>query len=211
MTVVSCVRTPRKLVALTFDDGPGPDTGDLLDVLDEARAPATFFVRGAAIDASTEDLVLRAAEAGHELANHTHSHLGKLGDREPALVDEEILRTHRRLVELTGKEPTVIRPPYGHCLDEIDRAATRLGYTATIRWSVMPRDWEQPGTDVIAAHVLDEIHPGAIVVMHDGSTPSREVHSRAQTVEAVRVLVPELRKRDFELLTVSGLLEARRP
>jgi len=211
VTVVSCVQTQRKLIALTFDDGPGPDTGDLLDVLDQGSAPATFFVRGAAIDASTEELLLRAAAAGHELANHTHSHLGRLGEREPAVVDEEILLTHRRLAELTGAEPTLIRPPYGHCLEEIDRAAGRLGYRATVKWSIMPRDWEQPGTDVIAAHVLGEMHAGAIVVMHDGSTPSREVHSRRQTVDAVRTVISELRGRGFELVTVSQLLTAGEP
>lgn len=211
VAVVCCVLTDRKLVALTFDDGPGPDTADLLDVLGDHDARATFFVRGEAVDDTTEELVRRASVAGHEIANHTHSHLGKLGEREPKLVDEEILRTHRRLAESTGIEPTLIRPPYGHCLEEIDRAAGRLGYAATVKWSVMPRDWEQPGANVIASHVLAEVHPGAIVVMHDGSTPSREVHSRAQTVEAVRMLIPELRARGFELVTVSELVAAGEP
>jgi peptidoglycan/xylan/chitin deacetylase (PgdA/CDA1 family) len=211
VTVVSCVRTEQKLVALTFDDGPGPDTADLLDVLDDSGVRVTFFVRGVAVDEDTEALVRRAFAAGHEIANHTHSHLGKLGDREPALVDEEILRTHRLLAKITGTDPTLIRPPYGHCLGEIDRAAGRLGYAATVHWSVMPRDWEQPGARVIAGDVLAEVHPGAIVVMHDGSTPSREVHSRAQTVEAVRTLVPALRLRGFELVTVSELLAAGEP
>ena len=136
MPVICSAETDRAVVALTFDDGPKhPETDTLLDVLAAADAKATFFVRGGAIDAQTTPLVVRAARDGHEIGNHTHSHL-RLDEIERATVLEEISRTHAQLEQLTGTAPTVIRPPYGVGLDLVDEIAAPLGYRATVGWSV---------------------------------------------------------------------------
>ena len=205
--VVCSGETDRNVVALTFDDGPLiPETARLLDVLDETDARATFFVRGAAIDDETRSLVVRAARAGHEIGNHTHNHLN-LEEADPATVAEEILRTHRQLAELTGMEPTIIRPPYGKGLEVVDEVAGAGGYRATVGWSVQADDWESPPAATIAERVLAGLAPGAIVLLHDGCSPIRTGQSRMGTVDAVRTLVPAIRERGFELVTVSQLLD----
>jgi peptidoglycan/xylan/chitin deacetylase (PgdA/CDA1 family) len=206
------VGTDRYVAALTFDDGPAlPDTRKLLDVLGEAETRATFFVRGGAVDNSTEALVAEAAAAGHEIANHTHSHLPYLGVQPPDVVAGEIRRTHDLLTSITGSEPTLIRPPYGHCLDELDSAASGHGYRATIHWSVVPSDWKSPGADRITRRVLARLHPGAIILLHDGAPPDQPDASRRQTVDAVRSLLRALKHRGYALLTVSQLLDCGQP
>jgi peptidoglycan/xylan/chitin deacetylase (PgdA/CDA1 family) len=208
MPVVHSVETDRHVVALTFDDGPlHPETERLLDVLDETDAHATFFVRGGAIDDETKGLVVRAARAGHEIGNHTHSHLN-LEEADHETVTEEILRTHHQLAELTGLEPTVIRPPYGRGTEIVDEIASAVGYRATVNWSVDPEDWASPPAAKIAERVLAGLASGAIVLMHDGCTDTRAGQSRMGTVEAVHTLIPIIRERGFELVTVSQLLES---
>ena len=208
MPVVHSVETDRNVVALTFDDGPlYPETERLLDVLDEGDAHGTFFVRGGAMDDETKALVVRTARAGHEVGNHTHSHLN-LEAVDRATVAEEITRTHFQLAEITGREPTHIRPPYGKGLEVVDEIASTLGYHATVGWSVAAEDWESPPATTIAERVLAGLAPGAIVLLHDGCSPDRAGQSRMQTVEAVHLLLPAIRERGFELLTVSQLLES---
>ena len=208
MPVVHSVETDRNVVALTFDDGPkNPETERLLDVLDEADAHTTFFVRGGAITEETKSLVVRAAHAGHEIGNHTHSHLN-LENADRGTVREEILRTHHQLAELTGMEPTVIRPPYGKALEIVDEIASAVGYRATVGWSVDAEDWESPPAATIAERVLAGLAPGAIVLLHDGCTDTRADQSRMETINAVRILVSAIRDRGFELVTVSQLLES---
>ena len=207
MPVVCSVETNRNVIALTFDDGPlYPETDRLLDVLDEADARATFFVRGSAIDSDTKSLVVRAARAGHEIGNHTHGHVN-LETADHGTVQEEISRTHFQLGELTGVEPTLIRPPYGKGLQVVDEVAGMFGYQATVKWSVQADDWESPPPATITKLVLDGLAPGAIVLLHDGCARTRQPgESRMNTVEAVQTVIPVIRERGFELATVSQLL-----
>ncbi len=208
MPVVHSVETDRNVVALTFDDGPkNPETERLLDVFDDANAHATFFVRGGALTDDAEGLVTRAFAAGHEIGNHTHSHLWLEGAGR-VVAEREILRTHHDLTGLVGVEPMVIRPPYGVGLELVDEIATQLGYRATVHWSVHATDWECPPADTIVERILAGVRPGAIVLLHDGCSPDRLWQSRMATVDATRTLIPAIRERGFELVTVSQLLES---
>ena len=209
MPVVEAIQTSRKLVALTFDDGPTrPYTELVLDVLASSAVPATFFVLGAAVVPETSPFVVRAAAEGHELGNHTHSHLSFVDVRHEDTIREEILWTHRTLTALTGKEPDLIRPPYGHGLALVDTVATSLGYRATVGWSVEAEDWAEPPADEIVERLLTELHPGAIILLHDGWPPDEGPASRRTTVEALKLLLPELKARGYELVTVTQLLDA---
>jgi peptidoglycan/xylan/chitin deacetylase (PgdA/CDA1 family) len=210
VTIVSAGVRRGSGVALTFDDGPAiPYTAKILDVFAELGGRATFFVRGAALSTVSHDVVRRAAAQGHEIGNHTYGHRS-LASLDDATVRDEIGRTHTLLEEIVGSPPTLIRPPYGADAARVDRIAAGLGYRSTVLWSVHGHDWEGPPAGQIAASILDSpaLRPGAIVLLHDGSetTPAA---SRRSTVDALRTLVPELRARGYELVTVSELLDVR--
>jgi peptidoglycan-N-acetylglucosamine deacetylase len=179
--IVSCVAIEQPLVALTFDDGPAAKyTPLLLDVLDSESAPATFFILGSALDLETRQIVERMHADGHEVANHTHSHLNFEGASDSTIHDE-IARTHRELEEITGRPPTLLRPPYGRAPEAVNAVAERDGYRATVLWSAWAYDWENPQAtaDVMVDRVRNGYlgcggaRPGGIVLMHDGCAPEQ--------------------------------------
>jgi len=188
----------RPFVALTFDDGPDPTrTPALLDALAELDVKATFFVVGAGVDANPE-VCRRIAAEGHELGNHTYHHryLPLVGQ---ATVASELARTDRAIEAAAGVVPTVARPPWGarrpSTLRTFARHAKRL-----VLWDVNSFDWRGASADAVARRVLDRARPGSIILMHD-AREGGEV-----TIEAVRLMVPALRARGFELVTVSRAL-----
>lgn len=195
------------VLALTFDDGPSPWTEPILDALREARCRATFFVLGEAI-AGRESILIRMRDEGHEIGNHsrTHPHLDRLQPRE---IRAELTSTSRTIKAVLGQPPRVCRPPYLDGGPKVNIAARlcRLKYVVH-GWTV--NDWLLESGDEIARRVLDNVRPGSIAILHDGrstgetSAESRE--DREPTVEAVKLLLPELRQRGFELVTVSELL-----
>jgi peptidoglycan-N-acetylglucosamine deacetylase len=188
----------HRRIALTFDDGPDPDrTPALLDALAELGAPATFFLLGRQVEKHPE-LAARIAREGHEIGNHTYNHRylplirGKSVERELAYADAAIERA-------TGKRPTLARPPYGGRSPFTVRAFERAGKRVVL-WDLNSFDWKGAPADDVARRVLERARPGSIILMHE-AREGGEV-----TVDAVRMLVPELRARGFELTTVSRAL-----
>lgn len=186
----------RKVVALTFDDGPDPvRTPALLDVLAEQRAPATFFLLGDASEMHPE-VVTRIAAEGHELGNHTYCHR-YLPLARSRSVERELRQTDRAIARATGRVPRVARPPWGGRAPWTVRAFARLAKRLVL-WDVNSYDWKgRPAADVVA-RVLARTRPGSIILLHE-ARDGGEV-----TIEAVRQLIPALRARGFELVTVSG-------
>jgi peptidoglycan/xylan/chitin deacetylase (PgdA/CDA1 family) len=206
--VVERLSTERRRVALTFDDGPSQWTEQVLDALAEHAATATFFVRGSAVDARTEGIVQRAYRAGCDIGNHTQNHLS-YAKCDDATARNEFAATHGLLEGIIGERPRLTRPPFGHAPDRLDEIAAAFDYRATIMWSISPDDWAepQPTAEHIVGLVLRELHPGAIVLLHDGWDPERGELSRRQTLEAVRLLLPEFALRGYEAVTASRLLD----
>jgi len=214
--ILSAVRTRQRVVALTFDDGPDERfTPDLLDVLEDSAAAASFFVMGCALTGTSEQLVARMHAAGHDVCNHTYSHRS-LVDTDAATIEQEISRTHRALEQITREPPTLVRPPFGHALGAVDVVAQRLGYRATIHWSAWAEDWTVPPPSaasivnrVLRGHAgLKGVRRGGIMLLHDGcAPPRREGASRRETVKAVRILIPRLRESGYRLVTLSELLD----
>jgi peptidoglycan-N-acetylglucosamine deacetylase len=186
-------------IALTFDDGPDPvRTPALLDALAELRAPATFFLLGQRVDAHPE-LAARIAREGHELGNHTYSHPYLPLSRSHA-VARQLVSADAAIERATGTVPTLARPPYGgrsrRNVRVFDRHAKRL-----VLWDVNSFDWKGKPAEAIAMRVLARVRPGSIILLHE-ARDGGEV-----TVEAVRMLVPALRARGYEMSTVSRTLE----
>jgi peptidoglycan-N-acetylglucosamine deacetylase len=183
-------------IALTFDDGPGPHTADILDVLDASGAEASFFVVGTHVP-GREDLLRRMVATGHELGNHSMTHTDLAG--RPVTAYREIRTTNTLLSRLTGRTPRIFRAPYGTVSRGLV-AATRLAGLTTVAWDVDSGDWASPGEAAITEAVLRAVRGGSIVLMHDGRGP------RAQTLAALPTIVDELTKRGYRLVTTSRVL-----
>ncbi len=186
----------RKVVALTFDDGPDPvRTPALLDVLAEANAPATFFLLGDAVEMHPE-VVTRMAAEGHELGNHTYCHR-YLPLARSRSVEREIAATDRAIAKATGQVPKIARPPWGGRSPWTVRAFKRLAKRLVL-WDVNSYDWKGKPAAQVVERVLERTRPGSIILMHEARDGGEE------TIAAVRLLIPALRARGYELVTVSG-------
>jgi peptidoglycan/xylan/chitin deacetylase (PgdA/CDA1 family) len=201
VSVVSSVDVgTRKLTALTFDDGPSPNTERILDLLGPRGARATFFVCGHSISDHAETL-LRTVRKGHEVGNHTWSHR-RPDDLSDDDLQREIAATSDEIERVAGVRPVLMRPPYGRDAERVARIAAPLGLAPTVLWTVDPEDWAETPAEEIVRIVVSEIHPGAIVDLHDGR------RGRAPTIEAVAQVLGDLP--DYRFVTVSELLATGR-
>jgi peptidoglycan/xylan/chitin deacetylase (PgdA/CDA1 family) len=199
--VASRDRQGSRQLALSFDDGPSAEnTEAVLDLLDAHGAKATFFVVGSRI-AGLEEIVRRAAATGHELANHTHSHVHTVHLSRAELVGE-VERAGEAISKALDGAPSpvrLVRPPFGKDRRRINRVARELGLV-TVLWSVDAGDARHFTTDEVVGAVVENAAPGAIVLMHDGG------RRRETTLSALERLLPQLREQGFELVTISELL-----
>ncbi|MBR1883791.1 MAG: polysaccharide deacetylase family protein [Clostridia bacterium] len=183
----------KPMLALTFDDGPyAPTTGRILDTLNKYGVKATFFVLGTRIDAYP-DTIRKAIEQGCQIGNHTKNHMNLVSQSE-TVIREEINYVVRRLNEEFGYAPTVLRPPYGNRNDLVKAIAGM----PLILWSVDTRDWESRNAESVRQEVLKYASDGEIILMHD---------IYASTADAVEMVVPELLKQGYQLVTVDELLK----
>ncbi len=194
-----------KVIALTFDDGPWPDTtGQILDILEQNDAKATFFTIGNQIE-SHSDTVKRAHDAGHQICTHTWDHASGSGQGVNLTymsADEQVTEVQKGMDAIsaaTGAEASrVMRAPGGNFFGEL--VWTLQPYiTAEIGWNVDTEDWRRPGADVIAERILSA-QPGDVILMHDGGG------DRSQTVEALRQALPVLKEKGYRFVTVDELL-----
>jgi peptidoglycan/xylan/chitin deacetylase (PgdA/CDA1 family) len=192
-------------VALTFDDGPAASTDAVLDVLSAEDVRATFFAIGAFVS-GRESTLRRALAAGHEFGVHGFNHVNALLVRDPETLSRELSACADELERAVGERPQLVRPPYGGDAGRTAREAGRLGLGPVVLWTVLGFDWEDgERAESIVERVLDEVHPGAIVCLHDGDRKDPAVH-RAATVAALPAIVQGLRSDGYDLVTVSQLL-----
>ncbi|MFD3664971.1 polysaccharide deacetylase family protein [Streptomyces sp. NPDC058659] len=184
-----------KCIALTFDAGPGKDTPRLLDILKEKRVPATFFLLGRKHVDRYPKVVKRIADEGHEVANHTWSHR-ILTDLDEAEVREELERTQTAVEKITGRKPTLMRPPQGRTDDTVSEVSKELGL-AQILWSVTAKDYSTTDSALIRQRVIDQSRRDGIILLHD-------IYDG--TVPAVPSIIDELKHRGFTFVTVPELL-----
>lgn len=198
------VPTAEKRIALTFDDGPNPQTTpQVLDLLKQYGAKATFFVVGFRLD-KYPDVVKREVAEGHEVANHTKNHVYFKGTVSKQRIAAEIGNMQQKIQAVTQQNCPWFRPPGGYYNDEVVRVAKQYGYTVVLwSWHQDTKDWSVPGVDKIVDKVLGNARNGDIVLLHD------HVGGSTQTVEALAIILPELQKRGFRVVTVSELMEYR--
>lgn len=192
--------TTKKVVALTFDDGPDPRyTPRILSILKKEKAKATFFVVGKNVGRHGE-LLRRIARDGHEIGNHTWSHPIDLYLRTNQEFLREVTLCETAIMKAGVSGAELFRPPLGRTGRNSVELAEDRGYR-TVLWTVSGSHREAKTPEAMTRRVLGRLRPGAIVLLHDGGRTPRE-----KDVAATAMLVDELKARGYSFVTVSELL-----
>ncbi|MFF5565665.1 polysaccharide deacetylase family protein [Streptomyces sp. NPDC012623] len=190
---VDCAK--ERCIALTFDAGPSEHTPRLLDILKEKKVHATFFLLGKNHVVKHPELVRREADEGHEIANHTWSHK-ILTDLDADGIREELTLSQDAIAKITGRKPTLMRPPQGRTDDTIADVTRELGL-AQVLWSATAKDYSTNDSALIEKRILDQADRDGIILLHD-------IYDG--TVPAVPGIIDELKKRGYTFVTVPELL-----
>ncbi|HEY3715778.1 MAG TPA: polysaccharide deacetylase family protein [Jatrophihabitantaceae bacterium] len=195
-TIVYRWPTTEPVVALTIDDGPSRRyTSRVLDILDEKNVEATFFQMGKHVRAFP-DLAQRAAQR-HEIGNHTWSHPSMALGRPPS-VTRQLGRTAQVITHVTGRAPTLFRPPYGYFSGATAMVAAGMRYSIVL-WDVKFNVTDSSTSNI--ERIAGQVVPGSIILGHDGGTMNNEV-----VVQALPGLIDAVRQRGLRFVTVTHLL-----
>ena len=186
----SVINTSKKLVAITFDDGPGPYTNQLVDILKDNKARATFFMLGSNLK-NYRSTVLNVYNNGNEIGYHSYAHKN-FKRQDLATIKEEFALSNEILKSITGTTFNLVRPPYGAINEEIKNALD----ATFILWNVDTEDWRYKDSEYLLNYVLEHINEGNIILFHD-------IHKTS--VAAIEKILPVLYVEGYQLVTVSEL------
>ncbi|MFA6583993.1 MAG: polysaccharide deacetylase family protein [Elusimicrobiaceae bacterium] len=192
-------KAAKPAFSLTFDDGPGVTTPELLNLLAKNNAKATFFMLGDAVKRLPGNAAL-VAKGGHLIGNHTysHNHVEKRANKESA-AEEEICRTEQLIKKATGRTPVLLRMPYGISRGWVKTLAAQTGYDL-VNWTYGADWWTVPREQILKQY-LDHLHPGVVFLMHDGGSSKRET-----TLWLVERILKEAKVRKLTPVTLDVLL-----
>lgn len=189
------VQTEEKQIALTFDAAWGnSDTDVLIELLDAYGAQATFFVTGDWADRYPED-VRKLFEAGHDIQNHSDTHLHPNNCSRQELTDDTYA-CDQKIEAITGVFPNLYRAPYGEYNNTVIETLQALG-KKVIQWDVDSIDWQESTPQVLYDRVMDKVQPGSILLFHNDT---------AQTIEALKMILPALKKDGYAMILVNDLI-----
>jgi peptidoglycan-N-acetylglucosamine deacetylase len=194
------LKTNEKVIALTFDDGPGPkNTVEILEILKKNNIKATFFMIGQMVEYFPK-IAQQVAADGHVIGNHTWHHW--YFQMDAATAASEIDRTADIIYKTTGKKTTLFRPPGGFLNNGLAQYARNQKY-AVMMWSEESGDAERrsPQVPMLVKNVLKYAKPGAIVLMHDGGG------NRSRSVKALPEMIAGLKAQGYRFVTIPQLLE----
>lgn len=180
------------MIAITFDDGPGKYTDELLSILEENDAKASFFVLGSNVEKYPE-VIQRMEQLGFEIGNHTYNHV-KLTQYPPEVIVQEVGGTNAALTNVLGHGAELVRPPYG-AVNETVRASLAHPFAF---WSVDTLDWQLKDSTAIANYILGTAKDGDVILLHD---------IYGFTLEAMRTVIPALKAQGYQLVTFSEMME----
>ncbi len=188
----SRVDSTKKLIAITFDDGPGPYTSRLIDILNDNKAKSTFFMLGKNLE-NYRNTVLKAHNSGMEIAYHSYAHQNFKRQELEEVVDD-LNYSNEVLKSITGDIFHLIRPPYGSINDEIKDTLDNV----FILWDIDTNDWQKKNKDVeyLTNYTLESVSDGDIILFHD-------IHQTS--VDAIENLLPLLYVNGYQVVTVSDL------
>lgn len=184
-----------KKIALTFDDGPSSQfTPAILELLDRYQAKATFFCIGRKMEENKE-LVKEILERGHAIGNHSYSHSNFFSVLRKNKVVEEIRKTNKIILEISGKNCGIFRPPYGVTNPPIAQAIKEVGMKV-VGWNIRSFDTSTKEYKKVVDRVLRKIKPGAIVLLHD---------DRPNTPKILEEILQYTRKNQYQYAKISEL------
>lgn len=189
----------KKFVALTFDEGPSDQTREILRILSEKDARATFFVSGDKVAAQATS-VRAIAASGNELGTNAYEDID-LTELSGEDLRAQITKSFDAVEQASGKRPVLLRPPFGAFSDENWAAAMDL-VSGVVTWNVDSGDWLLQGADAVVNTVIGSIGNGDVILLTDNDATA------AQTVEALPVLIDRLHEEGYELVTLSELIAA---
>lgn len=189
------VEAGKNRVAISFDAAWGDEqTEDLLNILDECNAKATFFLVGDWVDKYPDD-VKEIHSRGHDIGNHsdTHPHMPQL---DISGETKEVQACNDKIKAITGQAPTLFRPPYGDYDNNLVNCVKGLGMYC-VQWDVDSLDWKDPTPEQMTKTVLDKVKDGSIVLMHNGAK---------NTPAALPGIIKGIRDKGFEIVLIKDLI-----
>lgn len=189
-TSLSKTYKTKKLICLTFDDGPSKYTDELLNILYKNKCRATFFISGSDIVAN-KDIIKRIDTYGNQIGNSGYSHIPftRLDVDE---VNVEIAMTSTMLIDLGVNSSNIVRPPFGKLSESLQEEI----HAPFILYDVDPEDWKHQDKNYIKQAIKDRVEDGSIVLLHD---------QYKETIDAVEELIPELKEEGYEFVTISEM------
>jgi peptidoglycan-N-acetylglucosamine deacetylase len=188
-------------IAMTFDDGPNPETTPrLLEILRQRNIKVTFFVLGNMV-AKHPEVLKMIADEGHEIGSHSWSH-PQLTRISQAAVDKELGNTSEAIFQVTGKRPIYLRPPYGSMKPSLRSYIEDKYGLSIVNWSVDPNDWKNRNSQAVHDAIMAQVKPGAIVLSHD---------IYATTVDAMPRILDELAAKGYKFATLSQMVAMDKP
>lgn len=187
---------PKKpMIALTFDDGPSDKvTPRILEILEKNKVKATFFMLGVQVD-KFPSLVKQVYEEGHEIGNHTISHVDLKGKTKKEVI-EQVEGNNQKLNALVPVGDVLLRPPYGSYDDFLKENVS----VPMMFWSVDTLDWQSQNKDAVIEEVLKEVKDGSVILMHD---------IYKSTADAIEILIPKLLEKGYQIVPVSEMFRLK--
>ncbi len=187
----------RKMVCLTFDDGPDAEvTPQVLDVLRDYNVEANFFFKGNRVK-KYRSVVKRAFNEGHLVLSHAYSHQ-ELDKMIPYDIYREIVAAEDVIAAVTGRKPALTRPPFGAVNEDVINEFTKSG-NKLILWSIDTLDWSHKDRNHIARNVLDNVRSGDIILMHSDE-------DKGETAAALPIIIEGLQERGYQIVTLDQML-----
>ena len=197
----------EKIVALTFDDGPNPNsTQEVLHILANYKIKATFFVTGRAATLHPS-LCREIVVQGHTIANHSYKHDRWLCLKSNRRIRHDTQQAAAAISSATGISTSLYRPPHGFRSPRSMKILRNLGYKV-ITWGIMTNDWEaEKPSSQIFSDITRRIHPGDIIVLHDGRS-KYQGYDRRQMLTALPLIISSIQSRDYRFVTVSEIFSS---
>ncbi|MCR5652686.1 MAG: polysaccharide deacetylase family protein [Ruminococcus sp.] len=192
---IYCVDTKKKVCSISFDAAWGNEQTDtLLDILDENDVKTTFFLVGDWVK-KYPDSVKKIYEKGHDVGNHssTHAYMTQLPRDK---MTKELNDCSSEIKKLTGKSPTLFRPPYGDYNNDVVETVNTLGMYC-VQWNIDSLDWKDPSADRIVQNCVSKLDRGSIILLHNGAK---------NTPEALPKIIEAIKTKGYKIVPISKLL-----
>jgi peptidoglycan/xylan/chitin deacetylase (PgdA/CDA1 family) len=190
----------KKIISLTFDDGPRQSTLLILDILAKYNVKATFFIEGS-LAKSHSDILKKEYMAGHVVANHTQNHTNYWRYKKPDYkqkLKSEILETEKIIKTSIGMNPTYLRMPHGYVKSWVKEVAKETGYVI-FNWS-FGCDWNKMTSQDLAKQYIAHIQPGGILLFHDGGGYYKTL------VIALPEIIEAINKKGYKIVPLEELV-----